>query len=159
MSRQSLYLGRSGQMAVMAEFLARGYNVAIPEVDIGDDIFVVRDSDGDYARVQVKTALAVTTKQGYSTRYSLKFAQLKARTIPETWYVFANRLDGHWVSFLVLARQTLYDLHDIYNIGSLTKQGSLSLYCSYTGDSVLCSGQELLAYVNNWTDWPTIAHK
>lgn len=31
-------------MAVMAEFLVRGYNVAIPEVDIGDDIFVVRDS-------------------------------------------------------------------------------------------------------------------
>jgi len=27
-------------MAVMAEFLMRGYNVAIPEVDVGDDILV-----------------------------------------------------------------------------------------------------------------------
>ena len=40
MSRQSLYSGRAGQMAVMAEFLIRGYNVAIPEVDVGDDIFL-----------------------------------------------------------------------------------------------------------------------
>lgn len=37
MSRRSLYIGRSGQLAVMAEFLYRGYNVAIPEVDVGDD--------------------------------------------------------------------------------------------------------------------------
>lgn len=41
MSRMNLYLGHAGQMAVMAEFLVRGYNVAIPEVDVGDDIFVV----------------------------------------------------------------------------------------------------------------------
>jgi hypothetical protein len=57
-----------------------------------------------------------------------------------TWYVFADRLDEHWASFLVLAWQTLYDSHDIHNIGSLTKQRSLSLYCLFTGDSVLSSG-------------------
>jgi len=46
----NLYLGRAGQLAVMSEFLTRGWNVAIPEVDIGDDIFVVRDSDGNLSR-------------------------------------------------------------------------------------------------------------
>lgn len=35
-------------MAVMAEFLMRGYNAAIPEVDIGDDILVVTDSNRLY---------------------------------------------------------------------------------------------------------------
>lgn len=40
----------------MSEFLWRGYNVAIPEVDRGDDIFVVHDDDGTLHRVQVKTA-------------------------------------------------------------------------------------------------------
>lgn len=39
--RNHLYVGRAGQMAAMAEFLLRGYNVAVPEVDVGDDIFVV----------------------------------------------------------------------------------------------------------------------
>lgn len=40
------YTGKSGQLAVMAEFLIRGYNVAMPEVDEGDDVFVVHH-DGD----------------------------------------------------------------------------------------------------------------
>jgi hypothetical protein len=57
-SRQHLYTGKSGQLAVMAELVSRGYNVAVPEVDIGDDIFVVRDRDGQLSRVQVKTANA-----------------------------------------------------------------------------------------------------
>ena len=34
-----LYLGKAGHLTVMSEFLMRGWNVAIPEVDIGDDIF------------------------------------------------------------------------------------------------------------------------
>lgn len=66
----NLYLGRAGQMAVMAEFLVRGYNVAIPEVDIGDDIFVVRDDDGEYSRIQVKShqPLAIQcSKQDFSS--------------------------------------------------------------------------------------------
>ena len=29
----------------MSEFLTRGWNVAIPEVDIGDNIFVVQDDN------------------------------------------------------------------------------------------------------------------
>ena len=45
MSRKSLYIGRAGQMAVMAEFLLRGYNVVIPEVDVGDDRAVCSSQD------------------------------------------------------------------------------------------------------------------
>ena len=41
MAREN-YVGRAGQLAVMSEFLLRGYNVAIPEVDEGDDVLVVR---------------------------------------------------------------------------------------------------------------------
>jgi hypothetical protein len=33
------YVGKAGQLAVMGEFLLRGYNVAMPEVDVGDEIF------------------------------------------------------------------------------------------------------------------------
>ena len=33
-----LYLGKAGHLTVMSEFLTRGWNVAIPEVDVGDDI-------------------------------------------------------------------------------------------------------------------------
>src|SRR5687768_8786775 len=51
---QSLYKGASGQMAVLSEFLYRLMNVAVPEVDVGDDIFVVKEQDEAVTRVQVK---------------------------------------------------------------------------------------------------------
>ncbi len=57
------YIGKAGQLFVMSEFLMLGYNVAIPEVDRGDDIFVVRDSDGNLGRIQVKTAKAKENKR------------------------------------------------------------------------------------------------
>lgn len=53
------YVGRAGQLAVMSEFLLRGYNVAIPEVDEGDDVLVVNDRADRLWRVQVKTAIGV----------------------------------------------------------------------------------------------------
>jgi hypothetical protein len=159
MSRRSLYIGRSGQLAVMAEFLFRGYNVAIPEVDVGDDIFVVKDSNGEYARVQVKTAVATKTNTGYSARYALKFAQLETNTVPETWYVFANRLDTGWQSFVIIARQTLYNLHDVYSIGFLNQRNVLSLHFSYTDNTVTCRDQDLSFYLNNWQEWPLITHQ
>ena len=50
---KSLYLGKAGERYVMSEFLARGWNVAMPDVDIGDDIFVVGDNLGIFQRIQV----------------------------------------------------------------------------------------------------------
>lgn len=42
--KYNLYLGKAGQLAAMASFLVRGWNVATPEVDVGDDLFVVEDN-------------------------------------------------------------------------------------------------------------------
>jgi hypothetical protein len=52
----------------MAEFLLRGYNVAMPEVDIGDDIFVVHDREGELWRVQVKTAICKQARRERGTQ-------------------------------------------------------------------------------------------
>jgi hypothetical protein len=56
----------SGHLAAMSEFLSLGYNVASPEVDRGDDVFVVRDADGILSRIQVKSANARTRQYGHS---------------------------------------------------------------------------------------------
>ena len=158
MSKQNHYNGRAGQLAVMAEFLIRGYNVAIPEVDVGDDIFVVSDISGEYSRVQVKTTLAKPTKYGYSARYFIRLTQLETQTFPETWYVFSNRVLDEWSSFFVISRQDLYKLYQVHELGSLSKRGIVSLYFSYSEDEVICSGQDLSQYLNNWTSWPLLSH-
>jgi hypothetical protein len=56
MARNS-YVGKAGQLAVMAEFLLRGYNFAMPEVDDGDDVFDIKNESGELWRVQIKTAI------------------------------------------------------------------------------------------------------
>jgi len=94
--RTNLYLGRAGQMAVMAEFLVRGWNVAVPEVDVGDDIFVVRDSDGNLSRIQVKTASAQERKYGYTAQFNVSLSQLKTPITPELTYVFTVRSKQNW---------------------------------------------------------------
>jgi hypothetical protein len=83
--KQNLYTGRSGQFAVMAEFLRRGYNVAIPEIDIGEDIFVVRDADGELSRIQVKAAIGKGRKIVSGT-FNVPMAQLRMPYEPELHY-------------------------------------------------------------------------
>jgi hypothetical protein len=155
MSRKNLYVGKSGQMAVIAEFLARGYNVAIPEVDVGDDIFVVRDSDGNLNRIQVKTANARASRNGYSTRFSVSLKQLQTPRTPDLYYVFVVRHEGSWKDFLVISRDQLLEERTNNKIGTPSK-GMLSLYFSFTSKEVICSKQSLEKYRNNWSKWPEI---
>ena len=95
MSRANLYLGKAGQFSAMSEFLCRGWNVATPEVDVGDDIFVVRDETGEFWRVQVKTANGKTTKSGFSAQFNLSLPQLEQAFEPELIYYFIVRYQNH----------------------------------------------------------------
>ena len=97
MNQHHLYLGKAGQAYVMSQFLARGWNVAVPEVDVGDDIFVVRDEIGDFSRIQVKTAHATARKNGFSAPFNLPIEQLRRLTIPELTYCFMIRFEDEWL--------------------------------------------------------------
>jgi len=159
MSRQHLYTGKSGQLAVMAEFVSRGYNVAVPEVDIGDDLFVVRDHDGYLSRVQVKTANAKTLPGGgVSAVFKLSSRQLETPQAPEMNYVLTVRYRGLWRDFVVITRQDLYDLHATHGVGK-TLGVHVLFTLAFSGESVLCAEQSLDAYRNNWSRWPVIDHR
>jgi hypothetical protein len=157
MSRsQNLYTGRSGQFAVMAEFLRRGYNVAIPEVDIGDDIFVVRDADGYLSRVQVKAAIGKGRKV-VSGAFRVPMAQLRRTYDPELHYVFALHHNGLWREFLIIRRDELENLRNLDQIGNVADE-QLLLYLSFSKTDVVCSGKSLQDYRGNWSNWPNIRH-
>ena len=155
--RGHLYTGRAGHLAVMAELLLRGWNTAIPEVDVGDDIFVVRDSDGNMHRVQVKTAVAKTLKSGHSAHFNLSLSQLSTPIEPEIIYVFAVRLHSHWDAFVVIDREILHNEHVLHGIGNEHKD-RLTLRLRFTGTSVTCGQRNLSQYRNNWTRFPIIEH-
>jgi hypothetical protein len=154
--KQNLDIGRSGQLVVMAEFLFRGYNAAIPEVDVGEDVFVVRDSDGDLTRIQVKSAVA-KGKWSVSGTFKVPLVQLERVHKPELVYVFVLRHLDAWREFLVIPRKALWDLYENSNLGQEVET-DLILYLTYTESDVRCRGVSLQAYRNNWSAWPPIRH-
>jgi len=122
------YFGRSGELAVLSEFLAREYNVAVPEVDIGQDVLVVRDKTENIWPVQVKSATAKSHKDGYSALFNVPFKQVVEDVVPARLiFVFAVRLQHHWVSFVVVSRDDLRDAYDD-GIGRRSKGGDSLQY-------------------------------
>ncbi len=140
----------------MAECLMRGFNVAIPEVDIGDDLFVVNDQSGNYRRIQVKTITAIQRSAGYSAQFQVPLPQLQQIFVPDLIYVFATRFPTGWGPFLVIPRDTLLALHQTKGVGAKTKAGArVQLYVTFGADgSVRCGPQSLAAFVNQFDGLP-----
>jgi len=155
--KQSLYVGRAGQMAVMAELLWRGLNVAFPEVDIGDDVFVVKDETGELWRVQVKTASAGPLSDGYSAQFNIPLNQLENPRTPDLIYVFAIRGSSGWEPFVIIDRETLWQEYVTHGVGSVS-QRSLVLRFSTQAGRLRCSDRDFLPYRNDWSKWPVIRH-
>jgi hypothetical protein len=153
-AKHNCYLGRSGQLAVMARLLKRGYNVAVPEVDRGDDLYVVHDDYGELTRVQVKGATAKGKKR-LSAAFNISLAQLQRPHHPELVYVLALMHGDVWGDFLVIPRPDLDRLRAIESMGHVTQDGRrLLLYVSFSPDGVWCNGICLTRYREDWSKWP-----
>ena len=155
--RFNLYLGKAGQLSTMASFLIRGWNVATPEVDIGDDLFVIEDKKGIFFRVQVKTAQAVEHLNSFSARFSLPLVQLLSFIDPEIYYVFVVFKDTESICKVVIRRDQLANIFEDKLIGSFA-DNNLLLYFSFENNKVTCSGVNLTQYLNNFNDFPIIEH-
>lgn len=55
MADKRTHFGRAGEYFAMSELLLRGWNVAVPVVDVGDDVFMIDDNDKTTFRLQVKS--------------------------------------------------------------------------------------------------------
>lgn len=149
------YVGKAGHLAAMAEFLLRGYNVAMPEVDVGDDIFVVHDKDGTLWRVQVKTSIATRRNDRYLGQFSLAVEQLKQPKQPDLFYVLALRCGLQW-EFVVIARELLYERYQS-EMRRLRTSENWVLHVTLSEAQVIGGRTDLQAYRNNWNQkWPII---
>lgn len=155
--KTNLYVGKAGQFAAMSEFLMRGWNVAVPEVDIGDDIFVVRDSNGEFVRVQVKTATAQTRTKSFSAQFSLPLAQLNRNFVPQLIYCFLVRHKEQWLPPLLMTRSDLREKYRVEGLGTPTDD-KLLLYFSFQNGQISCSNVDLTPFSNNFDLFPDIQH-
>lgn len=150
-----LYLGKAGHLAIMSEFLTLGWNVAIPEVDIGDDIFVVQDENGTLRRVQVKTSTSTVRNNSFSGQFNIPLAQLKNIANILVHYVFVIRHNNQWTQPIVIRQDYLLDHWQNDKIGS-EHENNLKLYLSYSNGKVECSGLDLSKYVSDFSDFPLV---
>jgi hypothetical protein len=104
------HLGMAGHHAAMSELLYRGYNVAVPAVDIGDDVYVVEDRMGTMWRLQVKTSDQLAGAVGI---YQLSRRQLRELKANELFFMFMLRWRDRW-RFVLIARDKLAELRDDY---------------------------------------------
>ena len=139
----------------MSEFLTRGWNVAIPEVDIGDDIFVVQDDNGTLRRVQVKTSASVPLTNGYKGQFNIPVKQLENITNIPIHYVFIVRHDNKWSEPVIIRQDNLLGHRQNHKIGSVYK-GNLNLQFSYLSDTIKCSKIDLSKYIADFSDFPLI---
>jgi hypothetical protein len=151
------YLGKAGHLNIMSEFLMLGWNVAIPEVDIGDDIFVVQDDNGTLRRVQVKTSTATDRKNGFSGQFSVSVKNLRNISNILVHYIFLVRQNDEWTKPIIIRQDYLLDYFDNNKVGTETK-GNIIFYFSYINGKVVCSGHDFTKYFKDFTDFPKIEH-
>lgn len=146
----------------MAEFLIRGYNTAIPDVDLGDDIFVVRDRDGALSRVQVKTTMLVPRRDEAVGQFRVSYKHLETRRAPDITFVFAGRAATGWATFTLVPRAELLDAVTQGLVGRTVQsaQGASVLFRFVYGGAPLaaqrCGALDLRPWADNWSRWPNI---
>lgn len=140
---------------MMAEFLLRGWNVAMPEVDIGDDIFVVRDDNSSLRRIQVKTSKTTQHQNSFSAQFNIPISQLNdLRVDSKIYYIFIARHKESWVLPTIIRQDYLKDFCD-KGMGSKAKS-TLTLYFSYRDGKIKCSNFDISKYIADFTDFPVI---
>jgi hypothetical protein len=150
-SNYHLYFGKAGHLFVMAEFLLRGWNVAIPEVDEGDDIFVVKHEDGKLIRVQVKTANAKMLSDGFLATFSIGIQQLTDISKEDIVYVFLVRKNNDWISPLIITREDLLDTMITSGLNKDSKNQTIRFV--FRDNKVLIKKIDLTEYQNNFEDF------
>ena len=148
MARRDLYTGKAGEHAVISHLLIREWQVAAPEVDIGDDLLIAKDL-ARVLRVQVKTCHAKQQKTSYVGRFRLSVAQVSTPRTPELFYVFALFRDQDWFDFLLIPRRDLHDEHALHNVGS-GHGDHISLNIRFKGTTVRCGKRDWSRFRANW---------
>jgi hypothetical protein len=126
MADKKTHFGRAGEYFAMSELLLRGWNVAGPVVDVGDDVFVIDDNDKTTWRLQVKAADGEAVPEadggGVKAKFTLSRAQLRTAQPIELFFMLVIRHAAKW-RFLIVPRLDLFKLRDAYVEAGKTREG------------------------------------
>lgn len=159
---RDLFLGRSAQLFVMSEFIVRGYNAAIPEVDIGDDILVIRDIDDSLSKIQVKatnTCIELKSPKNkgvFRVQFNVKKSQLLRDSIAPFFYFFLVRREGQWIQPIILPQDILSNDFISGDIGSDSGNNIKLWFKVFPDGTVECNHIDYSEFLGNWSPWPEV---
>jgi hypothetical protein len=161
------FFAKSGEAIVTSELLSRGYNISVPVVDTGDDLYVVNDSEADLIRVQIKSANCKKKPYGFCGQVRIKFAQLKEVKKTPLIYIFALRFESRW-HYLIISRRRLEEEVEVHGIGSV-RNGYIWLRFKFYSDPhpsplpeyrerefVTCSEIDFTEFLNWDAEFPAV---
>lgn len=160
MPEKPTHFGRAGEFFAMSELLLRGWNVAVPVVDVGDDVFVIDDND----KTDVPRAGQVRDERHEPILFKLSRKQLRTAQAIELFYLLLIRDGARW-RFLALPREQLMEIRDAYESDERersrgrpplkdadAKGDDLSLRIAVAGNSPSGWGRNLAEYFDTWPD-------
>lgn len=156
------FTGKAAQLAVMAELLRRRCNAAVPEVDVGTDVFVFKDDSEEVVRLQVKACAvphSYVDGSGYSAKFTLPMKQfLHLGDRPPLYYALAVFREDRWADYLVVSRARLQSyFYGKERFGSYNKSNDdLEITVEFRA-KVECSGRNLTDCRNAWESLPPLA--
>jgi len=141
----------------MGELCLRGYNVSMPEIDKGDDVFVVNDATGAMWRLQVKTSLGRTQATSRAYQFRVREASIQQAQTPELHFALVMRQNNSW-RFLILDRPVLRNYVRNSNVGTFDAvRGYRQLAVTLHDDGrAICSGVDLQNHLEDWNTWPQL---
>ena len=163
MASKTTHFGRAGEFFAMSEFLLRGWNVAVPVVDVGDDVFVIDDNDKTTYRLQVKSAEPKERPGArYSASFSLSRKQLDTISRIELFYMLLIRVSPGW-RYLVFPRDELAAIREAFEKRPREGRGrppttdgtdndKLSLVVDFDEHGAMGWGVSLNAFLDQWPD-------
>jgi len=138
------YIGKAGEMAVMAELLFRKFNVAMMTVDKGIDIVAANDV-GKYFHIQVKT----TGGNDGVYQFSIKRKAFDASNAGNTFYIFVMRSIAR-SDYLILPNPILASYIGIDVVKGVDTLGVKVSYDSKTKKYTLNSKVDITVHVNKF---------
>lgn len=149
------YTGKAGHLAVMGEFCLRGYNASMPEIDKGDDVFVVNDETGAMWRLQVKTSLGKRQQQSRAYQFRVRESSIQQPQTPDLHFAFVMRKEKIW-HFILMDRSVLRNYIRNNNLGTLANDYRQINITLYEDGRAMCSGIDLQHHLEDWNTWPRL---
>lgn len=154
------HIGSAGQLALMSEFANRGYNVSIPEIDQGDDAWVMNHQNGHAWRFQVKTSSPRAQTKSDRFQFNIRANQITTPFQPDVVFAFVMRVQATW-KFVIIPRTVLQNYLASGQLGA-QQGGKYVLAMTYfhsgpkAGQVFATKTLSLTHHLNDWAGWPVI---